>query len=292
MTAHTAAEAADRYIDGDSGRRRLYGIWSSFRNRCNNPRNKSYRYYGGRGIRVAAEWDDFATFRDWAYATGFEEHDRTLTLDRIDVEGDYSPDNCQWVDIYVQANNKRRNIRLTAFGETKTAAQWFRDPRCKVDYPVLLGRAHRGWTGEAALTLPVQPRAIRQELPVGARIGKLVVLGNSVVRRKERFVPVRCDCGTEKLVPRGKLNGGALQSCGCESVIGQPRRLEDYPVGTRIGRLVVVGPSSRRGRRSVPVRCDCGVEKRVNFYNLMRGDAMSCGCGQVDRRRAVQAVAS
>lgn len=102
----------------------LHTKWISFRRRCNYPSDKSYPRYGGRGIYVCDEWQhSFAAFYTWAMENGYSEG---LTLDRIDNDGPYSPDNCRWVGLDVQANNKSNNVFIECDGERHTIAQWAR----------------------------------------------------------------------------------------------------------------------------------------------------------------------
>jgi hypothetical protein len=88
---------------------RLYRTWSSMAKRCANPNDKVFKNYGGRGISVCVEWrDDFAAFRAWAEMSGYEDH---LTIDRIDVNGNYEPANCRWVTKSVQSQEHTRRLR-------------------------------------------------------------------------------------------------------------------------------------------------------------------------------------
>jgi hypothetical protein len=90
------------------------------RQRCNNPRCKEYRNYGARGISICKEWDEFIGFYNWAMANGYKED---LTLDRIDNDGNYEPNNCRWVSMEVQENNKRTNVYYIINGEKMTLSQ-------------------------------------------------------------------------------------------------------------------------------------------------------------------------
>ena len=86
-------------------RQRLNITWQSMRQRCNDKNHKGYKYYGGRGISVCAEWNDYLEFKYWSASNGYKEH---LTIDRINNDGNYTPENCRWVDRCTQSQNSRR----------------------------------------------------------------------------------------------------------------------------------------------------------------------------------------
>lgn len=130
-------------VHGDS-HSLLYYRWRSMRNRCQNPKFNDYDNYGGRGISVCDEWQSYKNFKRWAVSSGFAEN---LTLDRIDVNGNYEPSNCRWVSQAQQTRNVRTNIMLTAFGETKCLMDWASDVRCKASYSTMQSRIKNcGWT--------------------------------------------------------------------------------------------------------------------------------------------------
>lgn len=94
---------------------KLYGVWSSMKSRCYNKNNDKYKNYGGRGISVCNDWrNDFSKFFSWAKNNGYK---KGLTIDRIDVNGNYCPENCRWVDYKQQARNKTTNIKIMFQGK-------------------------------------------------------------------------------------------------------------------------------------------------------------------------------
>lgn len=110
-------------IHGDTNSS-LYARYKHMIWRCENSNSKDYANYGGRGIRVCNEWkNNYIAFRDWSLRNGYQEK---LTIDRIDVNGDYSPTNCRWISLAEQENNRRNNVYLTFAGIRKTASQWAR----------------------------------------------------------------------------------------------------------------------------------------------------------------------
>lgn len=127
---------------------RLYHIWSGMKDRCNNPRNIGYNLYGGRGIKVCEEWSqDFMAFYQWASENGYTDK---MTIDRIDANGNYYPENCRWETQKAQQNNRRNNHVISFNGGTHTLTEWAEITGIKSS--TIYGRLKRGWTIERALT--------------------------------------------------------------------------------------------------------------------------------------------
>lgn len=137
----------ERFVTHGLTNTHLYGTWHNMKNRCLNPRVERYKDYGGRGIKVCDEWlNDFQAFYDWAMANGYHED---LSIDRIDANGNYEPNNCRWVDMKTQANNKRNNFLVEINGESKTIGEWSRITG--VGYSTICQRYRRGDRGEALI---------------------------------------------------------------------------------------------------------------------------------------------
>ena len=135
---------------GDSFRgkkERLYGIYNNMKTRCYTKTDSHYERWGGRGIKMCDEWlNSYEAFKEWAINNGYKED---LTIERIDNDGNYCPENCKWISHKEQARNKRNNHFLTYNGERKCLGEWceiYNIPRT-----TLWNRVARGWTPEECL---------------------------------------------------------------------------------------------------------------------------------------------
>lgn len=130
---------------------RLHRIWHSMYCRCYYSSTNQYKNYGGKGIKVCDEWkhiEGFINFYNWAINNGYSDE---LTLDRIDNEKDYCPENCRWSTPKFQSNHKTNNIIYIFNGKTQTAKQWCEEYGIK--HATFNDRLKRGWTLEQALTI-------------------------------------------------------------------------------------------------------------------------------------------
>lgn len=125
---------------------RIYTVHNSMIQRCKNPNAHEYENYGGRGISVCDEWKDFEAFEAWAMSNGYED---TLTLDRIDTNGNYEPSNCRFVPMNTQQRNRRSNVRITHNGETHCMSEWAEI--AGVAYGTFCKRIYAGWSMERAM---------------------------------------------------------------------------------------------------------------------------------------------
>lgn len=134
----------------------LYFTWRDMRQRCLFPHHPSYPNYGGRGIHVCKEWENsYPAFQTWALQNGWEPRTHSsLTLDRIDNDGPYSPDNCRFTDRWTQANNRRKTTYLTLDGRTMSLSAWSKVTG--ICQSTLYRRIGMGWPTERVLTEPIQ----------------------------------------------------------------------------------------------------------------------------------------
>lgn len=136
-------------------RTNLYHIWETMRLRCNSPKNHKYYMYGARGIKVCDEWNnDYLKFREWALNNGYS---KGLSLDRIDNNSNYSPDNCRWTTRKQQQRNTRRNVYITYNGKTQVLIEWCEE--LNLPYKVIRERIHKGLSPEIAFTTPIKHRS-------------------------------------------------------------------------------------------------------------------------------------
>lgn len=137
---------------------RLFKVYTSIKQRCCNPNYFQYKDYGGRGIAICQAWlNDYGAFHDWAYSNGYTEEIlpngiNKWTIERIDVNGNYEPDNCTFITTQEQQFNKRDNVILTYKGETKTATEWARE--LGISPNVIWARVKNGWSVEETLETP------------------------------------------------------------------------------------------------------------------------------------------
>lgn len=136
------------------GNCRLYRIWLGIKRRCEYSKDVGYNLYGGRGISVCKEWrDSYISFMDWALENGYKDN---LTIDRIDVNGNYEPSNCRWATVAEQQNNRRDNVLITYNGETLTASEWSRKTGIKIE--TLTWRKRKGWSDKDCIETPVKTK--------------------------------------------------------------------------------------------------------------------------------------
>lgn len=138
---------------------RLCRIWAYMKARCSSPKNKDYKYYGAKGVKVCEDWNDYDTFKKWALDNGYQEN---LTIDRIDTNGNYEPSNCRWTTRKVQANNTTRNHYVTHNGVTKTISEWAEE--LKVSQRTIYYRIQNGLTDEEAIFTIDRRRKVMQKI--------------------------------------------------------------------------------------------------------------------------------
>ncbi len=134
---------------------KIYKTWDAMRSRCYNPCNASYSRYGARGIEVCEAWRN--SFEAFSVDMG-DPAIPSLSIERIDNNGNYEPGNCIWATAKKQARNRSNTRIVECFGEKKCLGEWIEDPRTKVTFSALWTRLRRGWSAEAAITTPPQSK--------------------------------------------------------------------------------------------------------------------------------------
>lgn len=132
---------------------RIYIVWRGIKTRCNCPSDTNYKRYGARGIKMCNEWENsFISFYNWAIANGYDTNAKRgeCTLDRIDINGNYCPENCRWITNKEQAKNKRTNRYITYKNQTKILQEWANEYNVKRE--TLAYRLNHNWDIERALT--------------------------------------------------------------------------------------------------------------------------------------------
>src|SRR5690606_21295996 len=152
----------------NSRRNSHYRIWEGMKQRCLNPTHTYYHRYGGRGIKICDRW--LESFDNFVQDMG--PRPEGMTLDRIDNDGDYTPENCRWANQSQQGNNTSTNHRITAFGEEKTVTHWSQDSRCAVSYHTLSKRLEAGWDSERAIVQPLPTPKIHYAFGEGKTVAE------------------------------------------------------------------------------------------------------------------------
>ena len=191
---------------------RLYNIWTLMKGRCYNPNNHCYKYYGARGISVADCWlHDYSAFKQWALNNGYKDE---LTIERIDNDKGYSPDNCKWIAKGKQTLNRRMNLYFTYQGKTKCLSEWCIELGLSEHYGNIKRRiVELGMSFKKAISTPIKDTSSVDIS--GNRYGRLTAISFSRKVNKKYYWLCKCDCGNTKEVRKDHLISGNVKSCGC-----------------------------------------------------------------------------
>lgn len=153
-TERESERAVKRNYKHGQRKTRLYGIWLGMKSRCYNSNDHNFLHYGAKGIEVCEEWtQDFQSFYGWSMSHGYKED---LSIDRIDVNGNYEPNNCRWVTMKVQQNNRSNNHLITCSGETHTISEWAEITG--MNKGTIRSRLVRGWSEEKTISCSVKEK--------------------------------------------------------------------------------------------------------------------------------------
>jgi len=146
---------------------RLYAIWTGMKRRCNNKNTKSYKNYGGRGIKVCKEWNDYVNFREWALQNGYSDN-QGLSIERKDVNGNYCPENCEFIPFKEQSKNRRNTKKWIINGIERREAELCREYGIRRE--TFIYRINKGWALIDALTKPL----LRREMSFSMNIATIL----------------------------------------------------------------------------------------------------------------------
>lgn len=196
---------------------RLFHSWKLMLDRCVNPNNTSYSSYGERGIHVCPEWTEWESFKKWAIDNGWKPN-VGLSLDRIDVDGNYEPGNCRWADAKTQSNNTRKNIRIVYGDKRISLYDWAKIQNVSLNKakwmfsPQVLEDAYR--PSEEKDDNMDEKRI--EKITNGMKVGYFTVISpNGKDKNGHSVYLCRCVCGKEKNVLLSNLRSGKVKSCGC-----------------------------------------------------------------------------
>ena len=152
-------------------RTNLYKIWSGMKRRCNQKNNYKYKDYGGRGISYCQEWEEFERFAEWAYQSGYKDG---LSIERINVNGNYCPENCEWIPFAKQARNRRPSLRIVGEdGKERLVVDIAEE--IGIDANVVRARYENGWSLQNALYTPLIMQTVRRKvLKIDIETGKIL----------------------------------------------------------------------------------------------------------------------
>lgn len=219
LNAQKAHETSFKHGDAskNSPYVKLFYSWLLMIDRCDNPNNASYHNYGGRGIQVYAKWKDWNVFKHWAIDNGWKANSG-LSIDRVDVDGDYEPDNCRWADAKTQSNNKRKSIRIVYGDKRISLYDWARLQGVSLDEAKKMFSPHVLENSSLPPKKKDEDMGKRRitKISEGMRIGYLTVLRpNGKDRSGHILYLCRCICGKEKNILASNLKSGGIKSCGC-----------------------------------------------------------------------------
>lgn len=217
-------------LDGRS-KTRLYKIWDSIKGRCNNPKNRHYKNYGGRGIRICDRWEDsYDNFKDDMGEPASPKH----TIDRIDINGNYEPRNCRWATRKQQANNRYCSVYWTVNGKTQTISEWAHETG--IYRGTLTGRVERGWSIEKAVTTPVRKPKKNKEINklIEKQINKEPLWKKRKLTESNSFILVCAYCKKEVRMLRGRNKKYCSDECKYKGARNPMPTLEDIKANCKL----------------------------------------------------------